>query len=93
MERTWQATHAGANIRNMAPLRAHVRNGRLLLDEPTNLPDGAEVQLLPVDGDDLDDEDRRRLHEALAESEEDEAQGRTFPADDVLAELRRHLPR
>ena len=55
----------------MQPLRAHVRKGRLVLDEPTNLPDGEEVELLPVDevllagGDGLDDEERARLHESL----------------------------
>ena len=77
----------------MAPLRAHVHNGRLLLDEPTELPDGAEVQLVPVDGDDLDDDDRRRLHAALAESEADESTGRLYPAAQVLAELRERLGR
>lgn len=70
-----------------------MHNGRLLLDEPTDLPDGAEVQLVPVDGDDLDDDDRRQLHAALAESEADESAGRTYPADEVLADLRERLPR
>ena len=69
-------------------LRAKVQNGRLTLDEPTDLPEGVEVELEPVDADDLDDEDRRRLHEALAESEEDVRAGRVYPAEEVLAELR-----
>lgn len=30
-------------------LRAHVKNGRLVLDEPTTLPEGAEVELVPMD--------------------------------------------
>ena len=70
--------------------KAHVRNGRILLDEPTDLPDGAEVELTPVaDRDDLNDEERRRLADAIAESEEDIKAGRVYPAEDVLAELRR----
>ena len=33
------------------PLKARVINGRLVLDAPTNLPEGAEVELAVVDGD------------------------------------------
>jgi len=40
-------------------LKAKVRGGRLVLDEPTDLPEGSEVDLVPVDaGDDLEDEER-----------------------------------
>jgi hypothetical protein len=47
----------------MVPLRARVKNGRLVLDEPTALPEGTEVELaLP---DELDDDERARLHAAL----------------------------
>ena len=50
----------------MSILRARVRNGRLVLDEPTSLPEGAEVELLPVNGeDDLDDAERAALHQSL----------------------------
>jgi hypothetical protein len=31
------------------PLKAHVHEGRLLLDEPTQLPEGTEVELLPLE--------------------------------------------
>lgn len=73
----------------MTALKATVRDGRLVLDLPTNLPDGTEVSLVPVDGwDDLDEEDRRRLHEALLASEDDIAHGRVFTAEEVLADLR-----
>ena len=68
--------------------KAHVRNGRILLDEPTDLPDGAEVELACVDGDDLEVEDRRRLEAALADSEEDFAQGRFVSAEELLTKLR-----
>ena len=74
----------------MTPLKAHVRDGHLVVDEPTDLPEGSEVELVPSGGwDELDDEDRRRLHEALEASEEDVALGRARPAEEILAELRR----
>lgn len=74
----------------MVALKARVSDGRLVLDEPTTLPEGSEVELLPIDGwDDLDDEDRKRLHEALAASDEDLVAGRVRPAEEILAELRR----
>lgn len=74
----------------MSALKAHVSNGMLVLNEPTSLPEGSEVELLPIDGwDELDEEDRRALHEALAASEEDVVAGRVRPAEEVLAELRR----
>jgi hypothetical protein len=49
----------------MQALKAHVKDGRLVLDEPTNLPEGAEVRVALVDGDELSDEERAQLHEAL----------------------------
>jgi hypothetical protein len=33
----------------MQPFKAFVKNGRLMVDEPTELPDGTEIELLPVD--------------------------------------------
>lgn len=68
--------------------KAHVRNGRILLDEPTDLPDGAEVELAPVEGDDLDDDERQQLEEALAASDADFAEGRFVTAEELLAKLR-----
>ena len=38
--------------------------------------------------DELDDDDRERLHRALQRSEDDLRAGRTRPATDLLAELR-----
>jgi hypothetical protein len=69
-------------------LKARVRGGRLVVDEPTDLPEGTEVELLPLDpGDWLDDVDRARLHDALQESERDVEAGRLVSAEDVLREL------
>jgi hypothetical protein len=70
-------------------LKARVRAGRLLFDEPTDLPEGTEVELLPLDpGDWLDESDRAALHEALRQSAGDVEAGRLVSADDVLRELR-----
>jgi hypothetical protein len=70
-------------------ITARVHAGRLVLDEPTSLPEGTEVELLPLDpGDWLDDTDRAALHAALAESEADVAAGRLIDAAQVLKELR-----
>jgi len=72
-------------------MKARVHNGRLVLDEPTELPEGAAVELVAVatDAEDLDEEDRRLLHAALAESDDDVALGRLVPAEEVIANLRR----
>ena len=71
-------------------LKARVRAGRLVVDEPTDLPEGTELELLPLDpGDWLDDADRALLHNALRKSEGDIAAGRLVSAEDVLRELRR----
>ena len=70
-------------------LRAHVRNGRLVLDEPTDLPEGTEVELtLADDVDDLDDEQRARLHEAIAASRAEIERGERVSVEDVRKRLR-----
>ena len=74
----------------MSPLRARVEKGRLLLDEPTTLPDGTVVQLVADDeDDDLTDDERRVLHDALSASWQSAQAGDVRPASDILNELRR----
>ena len=51
-------------------------------------PRGRRTYLQPVEPDDLDDEERERLHEALRESLEQMKSGQTIDAAEVLAELR-----
>lgn len=69
-------------------ITARVRQGRLIVDEPTELPEGTELQLLPLDpGDWLDDADRAALHRALRESGADVEAGRLVDAEDVLKEF------
>ncbi|MCE9576768.1 MAG: hypothetical protein K8W52_26715 [Deltaproteobacteria bacterium] len=72
----------------MSAINARVKNGRLVLDEPTSLPEGAEVRLWVVDGDDLEDADRAALHEAINEGLADAKAGRTIDADEWAAALR-----
>jgi hypothetical protein len=70
-------------------IKARVRAGRLVVDEPTTLPEGTELELLPLDpGDWLDDSDRAALHAALARSDADVSAGRLVDTADVLKELR-----
>jgi hypothetical protein len=75
-------------------LKAHVKGGRLLLDEPTDLPNGEEVELVPLDavlaggGDYLDAEGRKRLHASIDRGIADARAGRTADAGEVIAELR-----
>ena len=69
--------------------KARVREGRLILDEPTDLPEGTEIELLPLDpGDWLDETDRAALNEALRQSDADIAAGRLVDAEEILRELR-----
>ena len=73
----------------MNRLRARVENGRLVLDEPTTLPDGTVLDLvLDDEGDDLTDEQREALHEALARSHESLKKGDVRPASAIIKELR-----
>ena len=70
-------------------IKARVNAGRLVIDEPTDLPDGTELELLPLDpGDWLEEADRAALHKALRESNADVAAGRLVDADEILKELR-----
>lgn len=70
-------------------IKARVHAGRFVVDEPTSLPEGTQVELLPLDpGDWLDDADRAALHDALARSEADVAAGRLVDAVEVLKRLR-----
>jgi hypothetical protein len=73
---------------DVSAVKAHVKNGRLVVDEPTSLPEGAEVKLWIVEGDDLGDEERAKLHDAIREGVEDAKAGRTVDADEFLRDLR-----
>jgi hypothetical protein len=72
----------------MRALRAHVRGGRLVLDEPTNLPEGAEVRVALVDGDELDDSERAELHTAIMAAEAELDAGQAITEDELWVRLR-----
>ncbi len=72
----------------MQAFKAHVRSGRLILDEPTNLPEGAEVHVALVDGDELDDEGRAQLHAAIEASEAELDAGLGVSEEALWARLR-----
>lgn len=73
---------------SMKALKARVRGGRLTLDEATTLPEGTEVDLGMIDpGDQLDEAERARLHEALKASWASARAGRTISAEELLERL------
>ena len=74
----------------MQSLKAHVRRGRLVLDEPTDLPEGTEVSLTVTDDDELDDDERARLHESLRRSIAQAKAGQLIDADQVIGKLLAH---
>jgi hypothetical protein len=72
----------------MQPLKAHVQNGRLVLNEATELPDGTELSLVVADEEDeLDDQERARLHESLRRSLAQARAGQLIEADEVIGKL------
>ncbi len=79
----------------MRLLKALFQDGQVVLDEPTDMPNGTELYVVPaaelkgVDaGDDLDDEERAALDEAIREGIEDMEAGRTIDAKTAIAQLR-----
>jgi predicted DNA-binding antitoxin AbrB/MazE fold protein len=72
----------------MLPLRARVTNGRLVLNEPTTLPEGTEVEIELIQ-DELDDDDRARLHAALDEADAELLAGKGISGETLIAALRR----
>lgn len=70
-------------------LRGHIENGKIVVDEGVDLPEGTQVKLTLVDeADELDDEDRARLHAALDASQAEIDRGEGIPASEVIAGLR-----
>ena len=73
----------------MGPLRARAERGRLVLDEPTTLPEGTIIDLVADDEDDnLTEEERLALHDALSASWKSAEAGYLRPASAILNELR-----
>jgi hypothetical protein len=72
----------------MRALKAHVRSGRIVVDEPTTLPEGTEVQLVPVDEHGMTAEERAALDVMLEESEAEFARGESVSLDELWTHLR-----
>ncbi len=72
----------------MLAFKAHVRSGRIIVDEPTDLPEGAELDLVVVGNDDLDEADRQALMDSLDRALDDEDADRTVNVDEFLEEVR-----
>ncbi len=71
-----------------AALKAVVRNGRIVMDEPTELPEGAVLHMVAVDAfDDMEDDERSRLHESLDAALAEPEEAGIEPAE-LLARLR-----
>ncbi len=72
----------------MRALKGRVRGGRLVLDEPTQLPEGAEVELVAVEDDDLEPEEHARLLQAIEQGVEDIERGDHVDGFEFVAQLR-----
>ena len=69
-------------------MKACVRNGRLVLDEPTDLPEGTEIELVPLDDlAGMTDEERARVEASLRRAEADHDAGRLYSQAEMLAEI------
>jgi hypothetical protein len=65
-----------------------VKDGRIVLDEPTDLPDG-EVKVVVVDvEDEMDEEERDRLHASILRGIKDAEAGRVVEPDELKKRLR-----
>ena len=70
-------------------LRATVVGGRLVMDEQSDLPDGTVLELVVDDeGDDLEEAERRALHDALDVAHAELMQGEGRDGAEILRELR-----
>jgi hypothetical protein len=81
----------------MTALRAHIENGRVVLDEPMDLPDGTELYLVPVEesgdvvllqDDGLDDEERDALLKAIDDSLAEADAGEVEDFSRLVAQMR-----
>jgi len=76
--------------------KIRVENGRIKLDEPTDLPNGTELVVVPVDeledvvlmqDDGLDDEERQELLRSIDEGLADVDAGNVHDFKEVVASL------
>ncbi len=72
----------------MQAIKAHVRDGRIVVDDPTDLPEGAELELVVVGNDDLDEEERVALMNSIDRALDNEDADHTVNVDEFLDEVR-----
>jgi hypothetical protein len=73
----------------MSGIRAKVKGGRLSLDEPTSLPEGTVLDLVVDDeGDDLTNEERQALNDAIQRAWDSARVGKVKPAKVIMDVLR-----
>lgn len=73
----------------METIKVRIENGKIVGKAPSGLPDGTELELQIADpGDPMSEEEVRALNETLEAALRSIREGRVFPADDVIAELR-----
>ena len=68
-------------------IRGVVRGGRLRVDVPTDLPEGSEIELVPVEG---EDEERQRMEDSICRGLADSAAGRTRSVREFVARRKSH---
>jgi len=78
-----------ASFDHMSIVRARVRDGHIVVDEPTDLPEGMELTVAVLDGDDeMSDSERVELEATIDQGRADIAAGRGVSAEDFLSRLR-----
>lgn len=79
-------------MESMKTLKARVEKGRLVFSEPTDLPEGTEVRVLVLEGDeDLDSmgpAERAELESMIRESLAQGKLGQSVPIEETLQRLR-----
>jgi hypothetical protein len=68
-------------------IRGVVRGGRLRVDVPTDLPEGSEIELVQVEGEDAE---RQRMEDSIRCGLADISAGRTRLVREFVAQRKRH---
>jgi hypothetical protein len=83
-------------LHGMSALKIRVENGRIKVDEPTTLPNGTELYVVPVDeiedvvlvqNDGHNDEERQELLRSIDEGLADVDAGDVHDLEEVIASL------
>lgn len=79
-------------MESMKTLKARVEKGRLVFSEPTDLPEGTEVRVLVLEGDEdldtMDPAERAELESMIRDSLAQGKLGQSVPIEETLQRLR-----